>query len=185
MVIYYLSDGSGWMWQDRGAVLAISEGERTWHNLGISEPGVMTVTSMWADSQSHGFAVRHGVGRTELLGVLRWVGDVKSGPNVGDVSGEAFELDEAQDVEHLEPDGLDREQVTRDDAPSVDTEELSPGRTGSSWRRAEAVGAKQHPDRGRADSNPELGQFAQDPDPPSPLALSVPDGGGALGSRCP
>jgi photosystem II stability/assembly factor-like uncharacterized protein len=65
--------GAGWMWQDRGTVLATGDGGRTWRSIGMSQPDVNAVTSIWfprtpsSTTQGRGFALRSRGDVTELL----------------------------------------------------------------------------------------------------------------------
>lgn len=58
----------------------------------------------------------------------------------GQMNAAGRELDEEQDVQHLQPDGLHREEVRGKDPVRLGPEELSPRGARSSRRRAESVG---------------------------------------------
>ncbi len=72
------------------------------------------------------------------------------------------ELDEEQDVERLQEHRLDREEVAREHSPPLCSEELAPGRTGSTRRGPEAGATQDPPDGARSDPDPQLAEFALD-----------------------
>src|ERR1035437_2884650 len=76
----------------------------------------------------------------------------------------APELDEHEDVERPEPGGLHGEEVAGDDPLRLSPQELGPGWAGPSWGGTEARGPEQGADRRRPDPDPELAEFALDPD---------------------
>ena len=76
----------------------------------------------------------------------------------------AAELDEHEDLERPEPDGLDREEFTGDDSIRLSPQELGPRRAGPSRGSTEPCGPQQGADRRRAGSDAELAALALDPD---------------------
>jgi hypothetical protein len=66
--------------------------------------------------------------------------------------------------EYWRPSGLDREEITGHDPLRLRAQKLRPGRPLPPGRRPQAMLAKERPDRGRTDPNPELVQLALDPD---------------------
>jgi hypothetical protein len=100
-----------------------------------------------------------------------------SGPRGGGVGGDAGEVeapgsvfDEDQGMEALEGDGVNAEEVGRDDAVGLGSEELVPGRPRASWGGVDASGVKDLPDRGRGNRIAQAGQFALYP-PVTPTAV--------------
>jgi hypothetical protein len=73
------------------------------------------------------------------------------------------ELDEEGDVERAEPDGLDGEEVGRQNPTCLIAQELRPGRTAASWCRTEPMSSKERSDRRGRDPDAELGQLPLDP----------------------
>src|SRR5665811_2020406 len=76
----------------------------------------------------------------------------------------APKFDEQQDVERLEPGSLDGEEVARDDPLRLSSDELGPSGSGPPRGGTESRGSEQVANgRGRY-PDPELGEFALDPD---------------------
>src|SRR5664279_395768 len=75
----------------------------------------------------------------------------------------AAKLDEHEDVERPEPDGLDGEEVAGDDALRLGPQELGPGRAAPSRGRPRPGRSEQGADRRRAHSEAELAKLALDP----------------------
>jgi hypothetical protein len=93
-------------------------------------------------------------------------GRVGSAGGAGHVHTPRGELDEKQDVQGLQPDGLDREEVAGQRSPALRSEELGPGGTGAPWGGPEARSAKDSSDRARSDPDPELAELSLDPHAP-------------------
>src|SRR5664280_3793170 len=75
----------------------------------------------------------------------------------------AAKLDEHEDVERAEPDGLDGEEVAGDDALRLGPQELGPGRAGPPRGGPRSRSSEQSPYRRRAHSEAELAELALDP----------------------
>jgi photosystem II stability/assembly factor-like uncharacterized protein len=55
---YFLPDGSGWMWLDRGYFYTTADGGSTWHRSGnVLKPDVNHMASAWFLSPDDGFAL--------------------------------------------------------------------------------------------------------------------------------
>lgn len=80
----------------------------------------------------------------------------------GQMNAARRELDEEQDVQRLQPDGLHREEVRGKDPVRLGPEELSPRRARSSRRRAELLHPEHSPDGGCAHPDAHLAQLAPD-----------------------
>ncbi len=74
------------------------------------------------------------------------------------------DLNEGQDVERLEEQGLHREEVAGQDPSGLGPQELRPAWTRSARRGTQALSAKKGPDGGGGDPDAELGELALDPD---------------------
>jgi hypothetical protein len=68
-----------------------------------------------------------------------------------------------KDVQGLQPDRLDREEVTGQHAVSLGAQELRPGRTAPSRSRGNAMCSKDPPDGGGPDLDPSLLKLTLDP----------------------
>ena len=69
------------------------------------------------------------------------------------------------------PDGLDGDEVRRQDPACLVAQELRPGRTAASWCRTEPASSKERPDRRGRDPDAELGQLSLDPHASPPGVL--------------
>lgn len=74
--IFFGETGQGWMWEERGLAFATDDSGTTWRSIGVSQPELNAVTSMWFTRDlaapnpadlSQGLALRSGGGITELL----------------------------------------------------------------------------------------------------------------------
>jgi len=106
--------------------------------------------------------VPEGSGDREVPGLLGHPGRVRSAGGAGHVDPSGRELDEEQDVERLQEHRLDREEVACDDSSALCSQELAPGRTGSTRRGPEAGATQDPPDGARSDPDPQLAEFALD-----------------------
>jgi len=86
------------------------------------------------------------------------------GSDAGEVHASSVELDEEQDVQRLQPDRLNCEEVGGEDAASLGSQELRPGRPLTAWGRPEPVGMQDPPDGRRPDPDSDLAELALDPD---------------------
>src|SRR6266568_639498 len=107
----------------------------------------------------------------EVPGLLGHPGRVRVLGHPGDVDPAGGELDEEQDVERPQPDGLHGEEVGGQDAVSLASEEHRPGRTGASGRRPQAGSLEDPPDGRGAHPDPQLAKLATDPRVPPPRVL--------------
>src|SRR6266487_2931082 len=89
-------------------------------------------------------------------------GGVGVGGDAGDVHAPALELDEEEDIQAAQPNGVDREEVALDDPGCLLAQELAPAEARSSWGGVDAVPAQDVPDRARGEREAEPGQFAVD-----------------------
>ncbi len=94
--------------------------------------------------------VGHSVAR-----LLRDPGGVGARAAPAEMDPPARMLDEEQDIDPLEQEGLDREQVARDDAVSLLAQELTPGNFAPARGRTQSVTPEQGSDRRRRDRNAE------------------------------
>src|SRR6266536_313084 len=106
--------------------------------------------------------VPEGSGDREVPGLLGHPGRVRSAGGAGHMDPSGRELDEEQDIERLQEHRLDREEVAREHSPALCSEELAPGRTGSTRRGPEAGATQDPPDGARSDLDPQLAEFALD-----------------------
>jgi hypothetical protein len=95
------------------------------------------------------------------------VADLLDRPVTGGVGGDAADvhaagavLDEHQDVQPVQGDGIDVEEVDGEDPGGLRVQELPPGRAVPARRGVDACGADDLVDRGRRDRDAELGQLA-------------------------
>jgi hypothetical protein len=72
------------------------------------------------------------------------------------------ELDEEQDVQAPQPDGVDREEVARRDPGRLLTQERLPRATRPPWRWVQSMAAQRGADRGRRDTHAEPEELALD-----------------------
>ncbi len=80
----------------------------------------------------------------------------------GEVHAAAPDFDEEEDIQTLEPNGIDAEKVHGDQAVGLSTEELPPRGAASRARWTELVLVQDLPDGGRRDDDAETLQFAHD-----------------------
>jgi len=90
-----------------------------------------------------------------------WRGRIRRAP--GDVHAAAPQLDEEEDVESLQPDGLDREEVNGQQALAMCPDELAPRRLSALACRSETSGPEPGADRRRGDRDAKPFQFADNP----------------------
>lgn len=110
-------------------------------------------------------------GHGEVPGLLSGPRGGGVGGDVGEVEAPGAVFDEDQGMEALEEDGVDVEEVGRDDAVGLGGEELVPGRPQALWGGVDAGGVKDFPNRGRGNRVAQAGEFALYP-PLAPLPFS-------------
>src|SRR5712691_1192831 len=123
-----------------------------------------------ADEEAHlcrGFVTIEG----EVPRLLGDEGLVRVRGRAGDVHLPGADLDEEQDVERLQGDGLHREEVAGEDPLCLRTQEPRPALAVPSGSRPEARSAKERTDRGGTDPYTEPAELSLDPHAPPPWVL--------------
>jgi len=84
----------------------------------------------------------------------------------------ALKLDDEQDVEALEEDGVDREEVALEDGRRLPAQKLRPARLEPPRRRLDPRFAQNRPDRARRDPDAEPNELSLDPSVPPARVLA-------------
>src|SRR6266540_7027376 len=83
------------------------------------------------------------------------------------------EFDHEQDVERLQPHGLQREEITRQNAAGLAAQELASRWARPTWSRPESIPSQEQADLRGRHPDAELGQLAPDPDAAPPRVLAT------------
>src|SRR6266498_2953090 len=102
-------------------------------------------------------------GEGEVACLLADPGRVGIGRDAGHMDTPGVKLDEEEDVEPLQPDGLHSQEVRGDDALCLCPQELRPRRAMTPGSRTQPMGPEQPADRGGADADADLAKLTLNP----------------------
>ncbi len=91
---------------------------------------------MVADKEAH-LSASLPQHQQQVTGLLGDPAPIGVGGDPGEMNPPGVEFDEEQHVQPLEPDGIDGEEVAREDPGGLLTQERPPGAVGSPWGRVE------------------------------------------------